>query len=37
MGTRLLATQECPVHQRLKEALVDSSELDTTLIRRSVG
>jgi nitronate monooxygenase len=37
MGTRLLATQECPVHQRLKQALIDSSELDTTLIMRSVG
>ena len=34
MGTRFIATQEAPVHQNVKEALVGASELDTTLIMR---
>lgn len=37
MGTRLLATQECPIHDNLKQALVNASEVDTMLIMRSVG
>ena len=37
MGTRLLATQECPIHESLKQALVSATELDTMLIMRSVG
>lgn len=37
MGTRLLATQECPIHENLKQALVSATELDTMLIMRSVG
>ena len=37
IGTRLLATQEAPIHERLKEALVNASELDTMLIMRSIG
>jgi len=37
IGTRLLATQECPIHENLKQALVNASELDTMLIMRSVG
>ncbi len=37
MGTRLLATQECPIHDSLKQALVNASEIDTMLIMRSVG
>ncbi|HUT55917.1 MAG TPA: nitronate monooxygenase family protein [bacterium] len=37
MGTRLLTTQECPVHPKLKEALVNATELDTMLIMRSIG
>jgi nitronate monooxygenase len=37
IGTRLLATQECPIHQNLKQALVAATEVDTTLIMRSVG
>lgn len=37
MGTRLLATQECPIHDSLKQALVSATELDTMLIMRSVG
>jgi nitronate monooxygenase len=34
MGTRFIATQEAPVHQNVKEALVRASELDTRLIMR---
>jgi nitronate monooxygenase len=37
MGTRLLATSECPIHANLKQALVDASELDTMLIMRSIN
>jgi nitronate monooxygenase len=37
IGTRLLATQEAPIHARVKQALVDASELDTMLILRSLG
>jgi NAD(P)H-dependent flavin oxidoreductase YrpB (nitropropane dioxygenase family) len=37
IGTRLLATQEAPIHPRVKEALVEASELDTMLILRSLG
>jgi NADH:quinone reductase (non-electrogenic) len=34
MGTRFIATQEAPVHARVKEALVAATELDTRLIMR---
>ncbi|WP_293352232.1 nitronate monooxygenase family protein [Phenylobacterium sp.] len=34
MGTRFIATQEAPVHQNVKDALVAASELDTRLIMR---
>jgi nitronate monooxygenase len=34
MGTRFIATQEAPVHQNVKDALVAASELDTELIMR---
>lgn len=37
MGTRLLLTQEAPIHQNLKNALRQASELDTMLVLRSVG
>ena len=37
MGTRLLATKECPIHDNLKQALLSASELDTMLIMRSIG
>ncbi|MFA7388314.1 MAG: nitronate monooxygenase family protein, partial [Thiohalobacteraceae bacterium] len=36
MGTRFLATREAPVHQRVKEAILAASELDTRLIMRSL-
>jgi NAD(P)H-dependent flavin oxidoreductase YrpB (nitropropane dioxygenase family) len=34
MGTRFIATQEAPVHPRVKEAIVAASELDTRLVMR---
>jgi nitronate monooxygenase len=36
MGTRFMATTECPVHQNIKDKLVSASELDTTLINRTM-
>ncbi|ODU28366.1 nitronate monooxygenase family protein [Sphingopyxis sp. SCN 67-31] len=36
MGTRFLATQEAPVHQNVKDAIVAASELDTRLIMRAL-
>jgi NAD(P)H-dependent flavin oxidoreductase YrpB (nitropropane dioxygenase family) len=34
MGTRFIATKEAPVHDHVKQALVDASELDTRLVMR---
>lgn len=34
MGTRFIATQEAPVHQNVKEAILKASELDTRLVMR---
>ncbi len=36
MGTRFMATQEAPVHARVKQAIVEASELDTRLIMRQL-
>lgn len=36
MGTRFLCTQEAPVHDNIKNALVDASERDTRLIMRTL-
>ena len=36
MGTRFIATKEAPVHENVKQAIVDASELDTRLIMRSL-
>lgn len=36
MGTRFLATEEAPVHENVKMALVDRCELDTCLIMRTL-
>jgi nitronate monooxygenase len=33
-GTRFIAVKEAPVHQRVKEAIVAASELDTRLVMR---
>ena len=37
MGTRLLVTQEAPIHDNIKNALLHASELDTLLIMRSLN
>ena len=34
MGTRFIATQEAPVHENVKQAIVNATELDTRLIMR---
>ncbi|MFM0210690.1 nitronate monooxygenase family protein [Paraburkholderia sediminicola] len=34
MGTRFVATQEAPVHHRVKDAIVAATELDTRLVMR---
>jgi nitronate monooxygenase len=36
MGTRFVATEEAPVHQNVKDAIVKASELDTRLVMRSL-
>jgi len=36
MGTRFIATKEAPVHENVKKAIVNASELDTRLIMRSL-
>jgi nitronate monooxygenase len=36
LGTRLLATTECPIHENLKKAILESTEIDTTLVLRTV-
>ena len=34
VGTRFIATKEAPVHQRVKDAILNATELDTRLIMR---
>jgi nitronate monooxygenase len=34
MGTRFIATKEAPVHENVKQALLEASELDTRLVMR---
>lgn len=36
MGTRFIATKEAPVHDNVKQAIVNASELDTRLVMRSL-
>ena len=36
MGTRFMATKEAPCHERVKEAIINATELDTRLIMRSL-
>jgi len=36
MGTRFMATQEAPIHQNVKQALVKATELDTRLVMRAL-
>ncbi len=37
LGTRLMLSEECPIHPDLKNALLQANELDTDIIMRSVG
>ncbi|MDO9262744.1 MAG: nitronate monooxygenase family protein [Desulfosalsimonadaceae bacterium] len=37
MGTRLLVTKESPIHDNIKTALLNASELDTMLVMRSLN
>lgn len=34
MGTRFMATQEAPIHQNVKQAILNATELDTRLVMR---
>ena len=36
MGTRFLATEECPIHPRFKEWILQAQEVDTLIIQRSI-
>ena len=36
MGTRFIATEDAPVHENVKKAIVNATELDTRLIMRSL-
>lgn len=36
MGSRIMLAEECPIHPNLKQAFIDMTELDTTLIMQSV-
>jgi len=36
MGTRMMATKECPLHDNLKQAFVQAKETDTYLVMRSI-
>merc|ERR1719359_979290 len=36
MSTRFMATKEAPIHQNIKQALVDGQEGDTTLVMRTL-
>ncbi len=36
MGTRFMATREAPIHDNIKQAIVEASELDTALVYRSL-
>lgn len=36
MGTRFVATQECPVHDNVKQAMVNATERDTHLLMRTL-
>lgn len=36
MGTRFIATREAPVHDNVKQAILEASELDTRLVMRSL-
>ncbi|MBU13935.1 MAG: nitronate monooxygenase [Gammaproteobacteria bacterium] len=37
MGTRFMVTEEAPIHIKVKQAMVEASELDTALIYRTLS
>ncbi len=37
VGTRILCTKEAPIHDNLKQALLNATELDTMLVMRSIN
>jgi nitronate monooxygenase len=37
IGTRLLVTKECPIHDRLKQALINATELDTMIVMKTLA
>ena len=37
MGTRFVATEECPIHPNFKEWMVQATESDTVTIQRTIG
>ncbi|MFA6449643.1 MAG: nitronate monooxygenase [bacterium] len=37
MGTRLLLTDECPIHMNVKEALINAKETDTLVVMKCVN
>jgi nitronate monooxygenase len=37
MGTRLVLTRECPVHDKLKQALLNATELDTMIVMKTIA
>jgi NAD(P)H-dependent flavin oxidoreductase YrpB (nitropropane dioxygenase family) len=37
VGSRLMLSEECPIHANLKQALLQATELDTDVVMRSVG
>lgn len=37
IGTRLMMTKECPIHDNVKQALLNASELDTMLVMRTIN
>ena len=37
LGTRLLATKECPIHDNIKQVLLNTTEIDTRLVMRSIN
>ena len=36
MGTRFMATKECPIHEDFKQKLIDTPETDTVLVMKSL-
>ncbi|MHA1728091.1 MAG: NAD(P)H-dependent flavin oxidoreductase [Promethearchaeota archaeon] len=37
IGTRIMCTKECAIHNNLKQAFVEAKETDTALVMRSIG